>query len=68
MSKILIYLSLIATIACVSTEQSEWDFLSFEKPDKNPVMQADSSFTFLCPIKDEAVRWPTLHGIRMLPD
>ncbi len=57
MNKILIYLVLFATVACVSTEQAEWDFLSFEKPDNNPVMQADSSFTFLCPIKNEVVRW-----------
>ena len=57
MNKILIYLVLIASVACVSTEQAEWNFLSFEKPDINPVMQADSSFTFLCPIKNEVVRW-----------
>jgi len=57
MNKILIYLVLIATVGCVSTEQAEWNFLSFEKPDNNPVMQADSSFTFLCPIKNEVVQW-----------
>ena len=57
MNKSLIYLVLIATVGCVSTEQAEWNFLSFEKPDNNPVLQADSSFTFLCPIKNEVVRW-----------
>lgn len=57
MNKILIYLVLLITLACVSTEQAEWDFLSFEKPENNPVMQADSSFTFLCPIKNEVVHW-----------
>ena len=57
MKKILIILISIATIGCVSTHQAEWDFLSFEKPENNPVMQADSTFTFLCPIKNERIQW-----------
>ena len=57
MKKILIILISIATIGCVSTHQAEWDFLSFEKPENNPVMQADSTFTFLCPVKNERIQW-----------
>ncbi|MCX2719902.1 glycoside hydrolase family 130 protein [Lentiprolixibacter aurantiacus] len=36
--------------------QDTW-MLGFEKPVQNPIMQADSSFTFKCPITNKLVRW-----------
>jgi len=35
----------------------KWDFKTFYKPAENPVLSADSSFTFTDPIKNETVRW-----------
>lgn len=32
-------------------------FLDFKKPEHNPVLSADSSYIFLCPVKQEEVRW-----------
>jgi len=60
--KIAIYLlALIITAGCVSgvnTESvTEAAFLDFEKPESNPILSADSSYTFICPIKKERVQW-----------
>jgi beta-1,2-mannosidase len=58
MKRILFYLLLPLLIAgCTSQPSSEWDFQSFYKPAENPILQADSSFTFLCPVKKEIVKW-----------
>ena len=57
MNKVLSLLLSLSMLACEFRQQTEWDFMSFEKPAKNPVMQADSAFTFLCPVKNERVQW-----------
>jgi predicted GH43/DUF377 family glycosyl hydrolase len=31
--------------------------LHFTKPEQNPVLRADSSYTFFCPVKQEEVHW-----------
>ena len=31
---------------------ANWDFRSFHKPVENPVLKADSTFTFICPVKN----------------
>jgi predicted GH43/DUF377 family glycosyl hydrolase len=36
--------------------QQPW-LLGFEKPDQNPIMQADESFRFFCPVRMDSVRW-----------
>jgi beta-1,2-mannosidase len=36
---------------------TKWDFKSFYKPAENPVLKADSSFTFFCPMKKATVKW-----------
>ncbi|MEH6679270.1 MAG: glycoside hydrolase family 130 protein [Sediminicola sp.] len=36
--------------------QEKW-MLNFIKPAQNPVMVADSSYTFVCPIENRPVRW-----------
>ena len=36
--------------------QSPW-LLGFDKPEQNPIMQADSTYIFDCPMKKRAVQW-----------
>ena len=33
------------------------EFLNFRKTDVNPVLRADSSYTFFCPVKQEEIQW-----------
>ncbi len=37
--------------------ESSWQMNGFVKPAFNPIMQADSSYTFFCPVKKELVQW-----------
>jgi predicted GH43/DUF377 family glycosyl hydrolase len=48
---------LILTVACSNPPVAKWDFNTFYKPDENPVLKADSTFTFIDPIKNEPVKW-----------
>jgi predicted GH43/DUF377 family glycosyl hydrolase len=41
---------------CHIRAQDPW-LLGFEKPPANPVLKADSSFTFMCPIQKSTVNW-----------
>lgn len=50
-------LFLLLTIGCANNESAKWDFQSFYKPTENPVLKADSTFTFVDPIKKESVKW-----------
>jgi predicted GH43/DUF377 family glycosyl hydrolase len=45
------------TLGCTNPPVSKWDFKSFYKPAENPVLRADSTFTFMDPFKKETVRW-----------
>lgn len=38
-------------------EDNYTTFLNFVKAEKNPVLSADSSHTFHCPVQDEVVQW-----------
>lgn len=44
-------------LGCNSNPAFEWDFQSFYKPDENPIIRADSTLTFICPVKNEEVKW-----------
>ena len=55
--KIYYLLFLLLTIGCNNNPSIKWDFQSFYKPAENPILKADSSFTFVDPIKNELVRW-----------
>jgi len=57
MKNILAYFLLLLTVACSDTQTPEFDFQSFYKPDENPILKADSSYTFLCPVIGEVVQW-----------
>ena len=48
---------LIFTLGCETHHISEWDLQNFYKPDENPVLEADSTFTFTCPVINEPVKW-----------
>ena len=42
---------------CSNPHSIKWDFKSFYKPAENPVLKADSTFTFTDPITKEIIRW-----------
>lgn len=45
-------------LACVLVAEGQsWQLTGFKKPAFNPIMQADSSYTFFCPVKRELVQW-----------
>jgi len=54
-------LAAMLVAACTSADKAvnkaETTFLNFKKPEQNPVLSADSSYTFLCPVKNEEVYW-----------
>ncbi len=53
---------LIASLILISTvnafgQAGNWPLNSFEKPAENPILHADSSFSFIDPIKKAPVKW-----------
>src|ERR1035437_5593400 len=56
-NRILYLLFLLLTLSCSNHQSTKWDFKSFYKPAENPVLKADSTFTFIDPIKKESVKW-----------
>lgn len=42
---------------CAGSKSPEWDFRTLKKPAENPVMRADSTFKFFCPVKKQEVKW-----------
>jgi beta-1,2-mannosidase len=55
--RIIYLLLLLLTFGCTSHPVAKWDFKSFYKPAENPILKADSLFTFVDPIKNELVKW-----------
>ena len=58
-SVLFLFVGLLA--GCVSGNKTSADaypdFLNFVKPEQNPVLKADSAYTFVCPVKNEVVQW-----------
>jgi predicted GH43/DUF377 family glycosyl hydrolase len=52
-----IFLLFLILIGCIKNPQGDWGFNNFYKPEENPVIRADSSFTFFDPLKKETVKW-----------
>ncbi len=44
-------------LGCASVHSQQSDFASFHKPEENPIIRPDSSFSFFCPVKHEVVKW-----------
>ena len=57
MKKSIIYLVLLLNFGCNTHPSLEWDYKSFYKPNENPIIKADSTLTFVCPIKNELIKW-----------
>jgi beta-1,2-mannosidase len=58
MRNYLIYSGLVLlTAGCAIHRNIRINDLVFYKPAENPVLRADSSFTFFCPVKKQTVRW-----------
>lgn len=56
---ILIFLSfsLIAVAQTSNQSSTSWGFSGFVKPKENPILGADSSKSFFCPVKKTEVKW-----------
>ena len=58
MKKIFIYsVSILILIAFNTHAQIKFDFQSFYKPSENPIIIADSTLSFFCPVKNQSVKW-----------
>jgi beta-1,2-mannosidase len=55
--RFLFYLSAALMVSCSSPKPATWDYLSLTKPAENPVLKADSTYTFTDPVKKVEVRW-----------
>lgn len=52
---ILILIYLISTSAFA--QSYDWSLTGFSKPKENPILMADSSYEFVCPMKNTLVKW-----------
>ncbi len=57
MKKSINYLVLLLNFGCNTHPSLEWDYKSFYKPNENPIIKADSTLTFVCPVKNELIKW-----------
>jgi len=57
MKKSILYLVLLINLGCNTNHTFDWDFQTFYKPNENPIIKADSTLTFVCPVKNEVVKW-----------
>jgi predicted GH43/DUF377 family glycosyl hydrolase len=55
-SVICLFISMLI-FGCSNPPSAKWDFESFYKPAENPILKADSTFTFIDPVKKETVKW-----------
>ena len=57
MKNILIAILLFSAAANSQIKINNWQLGKFVKPATNPIMQADSTYLFNCPLKKELVQW-----------
>lgn len=55
--KILLVFAIAIAVSFVNAQPIDINVNKFYKPKENPILKADSSFTFIDPIKNERVRW-----------
>ncbi|MES1220114.1 MAG: hypothetical protein ABUT20_31720, partial [Bacteroidota bacterium] len=53
----IVILLFLLTSPCFSQDKIAIDVNTFYKPKENPIVKADSSFTFIDPVKKQAVKW-----------
>lgn len=53
--KLLIFFSVIAHLAVA--QNTDWSLKGFSKPKENPILMADSSYVFACPMTNTSVKW-----------
>jgi len=56
-SKNTLFLLFLLLAACSTKQSGSWQLGGFEKPAGNPILSADSSYTFLCPVQNIVVKW-----------
>ena len=49
--------AIFVALGYISQSQEKWDLGTFVKTKENPIVKADSSLTFFCPVKKEIVKW-----------
>ena len=54
---LLLFASFLLSTCAVQKMQTSIEKLSFYKPVENPILKADSTLTFFCPVKKQTVRW-----------
>jgi len=57
MKKRFVLVLFIVTTCLFSQAQEKWGLGSFEKTKENPIVKADSSLKFFCPVKKDTVKW-----------
>lgn len=50
-------LLVLVMATCGKRDPVDIPFQTFSKPSENPILRADSAFTFACPMKGDIVRW-----------
>ena len=53
----LISILLLFILSCTNHERSSWESGRFTKPAENPILKADSTFIFNCPVQKKLVQW-----------
>jgi beta-1,2-mannosidase len=56
-SHVLFFLLLAVSAIAQDPKVQAWQLTGFSKPAFNPIMRADSFYTFFCPVKKETVQW-----------
>ncbi len=61
MNRAILYLAIAGMTACkpgsTGRQETSGAFMNFIKPAENPVLMADSSYTFFCPVQKKTVQW-----------
>ena len=57
MKHFLLLLLALSAVACKPAKEDTAWMLGFEKPAENPILTADSSYTFLDPVQQKEVQW-----------
>jgi beta-1,2-mannosidase len=52
-----LYWLLLLMVSCSPPATESWQLGKFVKPAENPILTADSSYTFFCPVQKKLVQW-----------